>query len=361
LIRNQKLWLSAAPLVVIHILVLGAVFFAPYDPAEQHRDFPFAPPMRLRFVNPNGKLHLRPYVCSWANQTNGIGAPHYEEDCSRISRLRFLVRDLPNHRPLSSDAAWHLFGADGQAAIFLLGTDDYGRDQLSRLLYGGRISLFAGLLATGLSLGLGLLLGSVAGYFGSWVDDTIMRVAEVFMALPWIYLLFAVRAFLPLQVGARESFFILIGVVGLTGWARPSRLIRGVILSAKERDFVRAARGFGASSAYILRRHLLPETSSVVLTQAALLIPQFILAEVTLSFLGLGVGEPVASWGNMLGSLQKYYVLQSYWWMFLPGIALIPIFLLYNVLADAVMARFHPQAQAEVSHAARRRKLQVAS
>src|SRR5262249_32415646 len=137
--------------------------------------------------------------------------------------------------------------------------------------------------------------------------------------------------------------------------------MRGVILSAKERDFVRAARGFGASSAYILRRHLLPETSSVIITQAALLIPQFILAEVTLSFLGLGVGEPVPSWGNMLGSLQKYYVLQSYWWMFLPGIALIPIFLLYNVLADSLMVRFQPQSRSEAGHAARSRKLQVAS
>jgi peptide/nickel transport system permease protein len=358
---NKTLWLSAASLVLVHVLVLGAVFFAPYDAAEQHRDFPFAPPTRLHFVGSQGGLHLHPYVCSWANQTNGIGAPRYVEDCSRISRLRFLVQEEPNHSSISSGRARHLFGADGPAPIFLLGTDDYGRDQLSRLLYGGRVSLFSGLLATLLSLGLGVLLGSVAGYFGSWLDDTIMRAAELFMALPWIYLLFAVRAFLPLHVGARESFFILVGVIALTGWARPSRLIRGVILSAKERDFVRAARGFGASSAYILRRHLLPETAAVILTQAALLIPQFILAEVTLSFLGLGVGEPVPSWGNMLGSLQKYYVLQSYWWMFLPGIALIPIFLLYNVLADSLMARFQPQSRSEASHVARRRKLQVAA
>lgn len=359
--RNKKLWLTAAPLVLVHMLVLCAVFFAPYDPAEQHRNAPFAPPMRLRFVDSEGKLHLRPYVCSLGNQTNGIGAPRYLEDCSRISQLRFFVRAGPNMAEASPGMHWRLFGADGPAPIFLLGTDDYGRDQLSRLLYGGQISLFAGLLATGLSLGLGLLLGSVAGYFGSWLDDTVMRGAEVFMALPWIYLLFGIRAFLPLHVGARQSFFLLIGVIGLTGWARPSRLIRGVILSAKERDFVRAARGFGASSIYILRRHLLPETSAVILTQAALLIPQCVLAEVTLSFLGLGVGEPVPSWGNMLAGLQNYYVLQSYWWMFLPGIALIPIFLLYNVLANALMARFQPQAYCEVSNAMRRRKLQVAS
>jgi peptide/nickel transport system permease protein len=216
----------------------------------------------------------------------------------------------------------------------------YGRDQLSRLLYGGQVPLFAGLLATALSLDLGLLLGGAAGYLGSWLDDAIMRVAEVFMALLWIYLLFALRAFLPLRLGPRQSFFLLVSVIGLAGWARPSRMIRGVVLSAKQRDFVRAARGFGASNAYILRRHVLPDTAAVVLTQAALLVSQCILAEVTLSFLGLGVGEPIPSWGNMLAGLQKYFVLENCWWMLVSGLALLPIFLLYHLLADALLERF---------------------
>jgi len=350
----------AAPLVVIHHLVLGAAFFAPYDPAEQHRDVPFAPPVSIHFVDSQGRIHLRPYVCSWVNQTNGVGAPHYSEDCTHISRLRFLVRVEADKSTTSPKKVWRFFAADGPAPVFLLGTDDYGRDQLSRLLYGGQISLFAGLFATGLSLGLGLLLGCIAGYFGNWLDDALMRAAEVFMALPWIYLLFAIRAFLPLHVGARQSFFLMVGVIGLTGWARPSRLIRGVILGAKERDFVRAARGFGASNAYILWRHLLPETSAVLLTQAVLLIAQAILAEVTLSFLGLGVGEPLPSWGNMLANLQKYYVLQSYWWLFLSGLVLIPIFLLYNALGNALLAHFKPSASPQLGDWMSRRKVRVA-
>jgi ABC-type microcin C transport system permease subunit YejE len=147
-----------------------------------------------------------------------------------------------------------------------------------------------------------------------------MRGSEVFMALPWIYPLFAVRAFLPLHLGAQQSFFLLVAVIGLTGWARPARLVRGVVLSAKHRDYVLAARGFGASNFYLLRRHILPETFGVVLTQAAVLIPQYILAEVTLSFLGLGVSEPAPSWGNMLADMQKLYVSESYWWMFAAGL-----------------------------------------
>src|SRR5215469_4222322 len=346
MIANKKLWWSAGVLISIHIVVLSAGFFAPYDPTEQNRDFSFAPPMHLHFVDAAGKFHLRPFVYQYLIR-NGNGGQGYEEDRSRMWPLRFFVREERRADERREGWAWHLFAVDAPGRVFLLGTDDYGRDQLSRFIYGGQISLFAGLLAAALSLGLGMVIGGVAGYFGSWLDSVLMRGTEIFMALPWIYLLFAVRAFLPLHVGARQSFFLLLAVIGLTGWARPARLIRGVILSAKERDFVRAARGFGASNSYILRRHLLPETASVLLTQAAILIPQCILAEVTLSFLGLGVAEPVPSWGNMLASLQKYYVLESYWWMLFPGIALIPILLLYNALANALPARFNPSALPE--------------
>jgi peptide/nickel transport system permease protein len=166
-----------------------------------------------------------------------------------------------------------------------------------------------------------------------------MRGGELFLALPWLYLLFGVRAALPLSVAEWQVFFLLIGVIGLIGWARPARLIRGVILSAKERNFVLAARGFGASDGYLLRRHLLPQTYGVALTQLTLLIPQYVLAEVTLSFLGLGVGEPVPSWGTLLSCLEQYYIVSSYWWMFLPALLLIPLFLVYYMAADALQER----------------------
>jgi peptide/nickel transport system permease protein len=154
--------------------------------------------------------------------------------------------------------------------------------------------------------------------------------------LPWLYLLFALSAFLPLQVSPIQAFLLIIIVIGMVGWARPARLIRGVILSAKERNFVLAARNFGASDAYLIRRHLLPQTYGVILTQAVLLIPQYILAEMTLSFLGLGIGEPTASWGNMLAELQQYHVLTSYWWMLLPALVLVPVFAGYFVMAEEI-------------------------
>ena len=191
--------------------------------------------------------------------------------------------------------------------LFLWGSDGYGRDVFSRVLYGGRISLLTGLVAAFLSLSLGLLWGTLAGFHGGWVDRLLMRGAELFLALPWLYLLLAVRAFLPLHISPTQAFFLLVAIIGTVGWVRPARMVRGVVLSARERGFVLAARGFGASPWYLIRRHILPLTWSVVLTQATILIPQYIVAEVTLSFLGLGVGEPVPSWGNMLAEARQYH------------------------------------------------------
>jgi peptide/nickel transport system permease protein len=195
------------------------------------------------------------------------------------------------------------------------------------------------LLGAGITLSIGLGIGAVAGYYGGWRDDLLMRLAELFLALPWLYLLFALRAFLPLAVSPLEAFLLIVVVIATVGWARPARLVRGVVLTAKERDFVRAARGFGASDSYVFCRHVLPETSSVLLTQAAILVPQYVLAEMTLSFLGLGVPEPVASWGNLLANLQQYSVLMSYWWMYLPALAVAPFFMGYLGLAAALQER----------------------
>ena len=338
--RRAQLWLALALLIGIHGAVLFAGFLAPYDPAAQNRELPYAPPTRLHFVDAAGTFNLRPFVYRWIPREDRPDA--YEEDRSRAYPLRFFVHGARYSVAglLSSDA--HFAGVDEPAAIFLLGSDGYGRDQFSRLLYGGRISLLAGLLAAGLSLSVGLLLGGIAGFYGGWRDEGLMRVAELFLALPWLYLLFAVRAFLPLNLAPAQAFLLLIVVIGLIGWARPARLIRGVVLSARERDFVLAARGFGASDAYVLRRHVLPQAFGVVLTQAAILIPQYILAEVTLSFLGLGVGEPAASWGAMLASLQEYHVLASYWWMLAPGLALVAVFLSYAALASALQEKVGP-------------------
>jgi peptide/nickel transport system permease protein len=335
--NRTKTWAAVMFLLLLHAVVVFAGFIAPSDPASQNREFPFVPPTRLHFVDSQGHFHLRPFVYQWTSRPEGLY--EYEESRDREYPIHFLVKGPEYKIAGFFSSSIHLFGADAPAQIFLAGSDNYGRDQFSRILYGGRISLTAGLLATGISLSLGLLLGTISGFYGRWIDESLMRTAELFLVLPWLYLLLAVRAFLPLHISPVQTFFLLVAVIGSVGWARPARLVRGVVLSAKTRKYVAASRGFGASDIYILRRHVLPHTYGVLLTQAALLVPQYVIAEVTLSFLGLGLSEPLPSWGNLLANLQQYNVLVSYWWMFAPGLALMVFSLGYLAVADLFLER----------------------
>ncbi len=332
-----KLTIAAIALAALHALILLAGFVAPYDFSAQNRELTFAPPTRIHFFDAQHEFHLRPFV--YGLKAPALGPGSYEIDQTHMYPVEFFVDEATYKIANFVPATRHLFGVRAPGQIFLMGTDAYGRDQFSRFLYGGQISLLAGLLAAAISVGLGIAIGSIAGFYGGWIDEVLMRGGELFLALPWLYLLFAVRAVLPLHIAGWQVFLLLVSVMGLIGWARQARLIRGVVLSAKERNFVLAARGFGASDFSILTRHVLPQTSGVVLTQLTLLIPQYVLAEVTLSFLGLGVSEPIPSWGSLLSSLQQYSVLASYWWMFLPALLLVPVFLLYYLAADALQER----------------------
>ncbi|MGB2635895.1 MAG: ABC transporter permease [Candidatus Acidiferrum sp.] len=325
--RHRQLLLLFS-LVLLHVFfMVFPGFFAPYDYSEQNRELPFAPPTRLHFIDSAGGFHLMPFVHPF--RPNEDGAP-YVEDQARVYPLHLLKNGAP-YRVLGLwTARLHLFGVEQPGHVFLFGTDDFGRDELSRMLFGGQISLLAGVLGAAMAILAGAALGVLSGFYGGWLDALIMRSAELFLALPWLYLLFAVRAILPLHIKTTDTLLLLIAVVGLVGWARPGRLVRGIVLSAKERNFALAARAMGASNFHVLRWHILPETYGVLLTTAALLVPQFILAEVTLSFLGLGVGEPMPSWGSLLAELQNYSVLTSYWWMYLPACALIILFLAYH-------------------------------
>lgn len=334
---NRKFFWLLVAMAALHAAILLAGFIAPYDETAQNREVPFAPPTRIHFYDSAGQFHARPFVYGWKHPEDNPAV--YLEDQSQINPLHFFVRGAPYKLAGLLRVNVHFFGVDSRDSINLFGTDQFGRDVFSRTLIGGQISLLAGLLATVLALGLGITLGGLAGFYGGWWDAILMRGAELFLALPWLYLLFAVRAFLPLQVEPKQAFLLLVAIIGLVGWARPARLIRGVVLSARERNFVRVSRGFGASDLHILRQHILPQVAGVILTQAALLVPQYVLAEITLSFLGLGIGEPVPTWGNMLASLMQIHILESYWWMIAPGLAGIPFFLGYLALASTLEKR----------------------
>ena len=333
---KTTLSLAVSVLAVCYVSVLFAGFIAPYGFEEQNRRFAFAPPTRLHFVDARRGFHMRPFIYRQVLRQGSFA--EYEEDREIAYPLYLFVPGAEYKAFGVFRARRRLFGTGPQARIFLLGTDGFGRDVFSRLLYGGRISLFAGLLAAAIASFLGLILGGAAGYYGRWIDAILMRLTEIFLAMPWLYLLLAARALLPLRMNPEQAFFLLIGVLGILGWARPARLVRGVVLTAKEREYVLAARSFGASDFYLLRTHILPFASGVALNQALLYVPQFILLEVTLSFFGLGVSEPVPSWGNMLSDLQHFLLSAPYWWLFSPAVVLVAVLLAYYRLFDSIKA-----------------------
>jgi peptide/nickel transport system permease protein len=313
--------------VALHGIVLFAGFIAPCDPAAQNRLLPYAPPTLLHFRGADG-WHVRPFVYRMVAGPGG-----YEEDRNQPFPIRFLVRG-PSYQLFGLiPSTWHLFGVVEPTHVALFGTDGFGRDEFSRVLYGGQISMAAGIAATLIALTAGTLVGLLAGFYGRWIDDSLMAGSELFLSLPWLYFLLGVRAFLPLHLSPVRTFFLLTAVIGLIGWARPARLVRGIVLSVRSRNFVLAAQSFGASDLYVIRRHIFPEVWAVLLTQAALLVPRYIAAEVTLSFFGLGVSEPVSSWGNMLSTLQQYSVLVSYTWLLAPIGALVITSVIYALLA----------------------------
>ena len=337
MLKNRKLVAACSLLILLHVVFALGPFVAPYGPSAQNRDLPFAPPSVLHFMDARGHFHLRPFVYQWAARPNSLH--DYAESHTHLYPIHLFVEG-DEYTIAGISLRTHLFGVAPDAQVFLAGTDGFGRDQFSRIVAGGRLSIATGLLATVVSLTLGLLIGIVSGFYGGWIDESAMRFAELFLVLPWLYVLLAVRSFLPLHITPTQAFLLLVLVIGTIGWARPARLIRGIVLGAKSRKYVLASRGFGASDWHILRRHILPHTYSLLFTQAALLVPQYILAEVTLSFFGLGLGEPDAELGQSARAiLQQYNVLVSYWWMFAPALPLILISLGYLRVADAIQER----------------------
>jgi peptide/nickel transport system permease protein len=320
---------SVVTLVALHFAALFAGFLAPYSYREQHRSYPLAPPMPPHFVDTAGSVHARPFVYPIEWRDGGT----YVEDRSRTLPLRFFVRG-PSYSFLGLfDLDVHLFGVDGDEPIFLLGADSLGRDYLSRLVYGGQISLSAGLVGAALAIGVAVLLGGVAGYYGGVFDTAVMRAADLFLSLPWIYVLLAARAFLPLDLPPATAFLVIVGLLGALGWAGPARVVRGVVATTASSEFVTAARGAGGSHGHVLFRHVLPSARSVVLTQGAILVPAYMLAEVTLSFLGLGVSEPVPSWGNMLAAFHQDGLLTLRLRLLSPAACMVAIAWLYHTAA----------------------------
>jgi peptide/nickel transport system permease protein len=346
ILRRRSVAASLALLLWLYALALCAGFVAPYGHDQKHYrepyDFKYHPPMRLRFVDGEGRFHLRPFV--HPSRLADRGRTLYAEDRSVSLPLRVFVRG-ERYPILLGLGAWdrHLFGVDEPGRVFLLGTDLFGRDLLSRILYGARVSLSVGLIGIALTFVLGLAVGGVAGYCGGVVDDLLMRGAEVIMSLPGLYLIVALAGVLPATLPSHVRYLLIVVILSFVGWASIARVIRGMVLSLRESEHVIAARALGFSPARIIWRHVLPATTSYVIVAATMSVPFYILGEVALSYLGVGIREPQASWGLILSDAQNVTVLRNFPWLLAPGAFVFVVVMAYNVLGDGLRDALDPR------------------
>ena len=340
--RDRAALVGGAVLILFYFLSVFAGFFAPYGFDNQHRDATFHAPMlgSVYFQDDDGLAW--PYVCDVTVQN--LALKEYGQDCTIRYPLRFFVRGDPYHVLWALHSDVHLFGVDAPGVFFPFGSDQYGRGIFSRLLYGSQISLSVGLLGIAISMSIGLVVGGVSGYFGGGVDFVLMRIVEVVMALPGLYIILVLRDAFGDNLDSTTTYAVIIVVLAFIGWASNARVIRGMVLSLKEQEYVLAARALGFSAWTIITRHILPNTLSFVIVTATLTVPYYILGEVALSFLGMGIQEPQASWGNMLRDAQNVRFITDFSWIVLPGVFIFMTVMAYNFVGDGLRDATDPRA-----------------
>lgn len=299
-------------LTTLAVIAAIAPWLAPYDPELQHREFLAAPPMPPRVV-----------------AADGLRAP-FVYPIRLTSRLdQAYAEDRSQTRPLP----W--FDRAPASPVFLLGADSFGRDLLSRLLHGTRVSVALALTAAAGALLIGSLVGLFAGYRGGWLDEIAMRTADFVLVLPVIYVALVLRAMMPLVLSATTVFVLMAAIFALVGWPFVARGVRGIVVSERDREYVAAAQSLGASRWRIIRRHLLPACVSYLLVQATLLLPAFILAEATLSYVGLGFPDAVPTWGTMLSEAANINNMTRFPWMLAPAAAIFAVVFTANLMLQS--------------------------
>ena len=341
LTRYRLALVGGVVLLILYTVMVLAPFLAPYALDYSDRTLFYAQPVGVHLIDARGRPHLRPFV--YAYRVVDASVPTYAMDTTRTYDIRFFVHGAPYRLFWLVPTDIHLMGVDPPARLFLLGTDQFGRDLLSRILYGSLISLLIGVIVVLITFPIGMILGGVAGYYGGWTDNVIMRSVEVLAAFPSFYLLLTLASVLPPTLSSGARLFMISAVFSLVGWGGLARVLRGIVFGIREVEFVLAARAAGLRDLRVIVRHVLPSTMSYVIVAATLTIPGVILGESGLSFLGLGVQEPSTSWGLLLAQAQSIEALTQFPWLLTPGLMIVLAVLAFNFLGDGVRDALDPR------------------
>jgi peptide/nickel transport system permease protein len=347
--KNRLAILGLMVLGALYVMALFAPFLAPYGLSEYSTSSitRYMPPTRVYFQNPQTGALTAPFVYAYKRETNlETFQTQYVEDRSQTFPIRFFVTRGEPYRLLGViPSSLHLFGVDEPGRVFLLGTDNYGRDLLTRLFYGAQVSLTIGIVAVFLATLLGVFFGAMAAFYRGWVDNLIMRTTEILAVIPDIFLLIALTALLPQNIHPLVVFYGIVFILGLINWGGLARTVRGQLLTLRESDFVQAAISLGASESRVMWRHMVPSSATFLIIGTSLAIPGFILAESGLSFIGRGVREPYSSWGLMLNDVVQggFASFTDRPWVLVPGFFIVLTVLCWNFVGDGLRDALDPK------------------
>ena len=330
---------------IIYLALFLADFIAPYTKDFSDRTMAYVPPSKIFTIDETGHLS-KPYTYNYIRDFNPQTLEiEYNLDRSKKHYIKFFTQGQPYKFLGLIPMKRHLMTTDSEGRLFLLGTDINGRDVFSRILFGGRISMTIGFLALFVLFPIGLLYGGISGYFGGKVDMLMMRFAEAVMSIPSFYLLIILASILPSGMTSTQRFLLIVIILALIGWAGFARVVRGMVLSIKNQEYIQAAQSIGASKMRIIIKHILPQTTSFVIVAMTLSIPSYILSESGLSFLGLGIQQPDASWGNMLKEAQEFTNILYRPWLLTPGFLIFVSVLAFNLIGDTIRDVLDPQSK----------------
>lgn len=344
--KNRLALVGAATVILIYLVAIFGEFLAPFAPTDYKAQYAYAPPQRLHLFDTGDGFRFRPYVNGYTSEINPVSLQRrFIASADKKVPLRLFARG-PEYKLLGLiPANIHLIGPVNPAdPMYLLGADNRGRDMLSRLIYGARISMSIGLVGVFLSLALGILFGGISGYYSGSVDLTLQRIIEFLTALPTLPLWMGLSAAMPPTWGGLQVYFGMTVILSLISWTGMARVVRGRFLSLREEDFVMAARLDGASELRIILRYLVPSFTSHIIATLTLAIPNVILAETALSFLGLGLRPPIISWGVLLQDAQNVRAIATAPWLLTPALAVMVVVMAFYFLGDGLRDAADPYA-----------------